>query len=102
MIEGLKIEMTTDKLRGHLKERQEHHEGKSSWYRTQVVNLSAEIDARLDVSNNPTQSLRNSQLSHEHKASFFKLLADNLIPNETYRLSQEDCVLLDLRERYFG
>jgi hypothetical protein len=102
MITGLYIQMPTEKLQRHLDSRRRYHAEKAEWYKTQVANLSAEVDARLDVSNNPTQSLRQSQMSHENKAAFFALLAENLIPDETYRLSQDDCILLDLRERFFG
>ena len=101
MIEGIWIEMSSDKLKGLLSERAAHHTEKAAWYKKQVETLSAEIDQNPNVSNNPVQTLRNSQTSHEARAGFFQALADNVIPNETYRLSEENCMRIELYSRYF-
>lgn len=99
MINGLYIEMDTEKLRAHLAKQRDYHRTKAVWYKQQADNLMSEI-AEQNVSGNPVSTLRQHQTSHEGKVAFFSLLVENLIPNETYRLSQEDCILLDLRSRY--
>lgn len=105
MINGLFIQMTTDKLRDHLRQRFDEHDHKAKWYGEQANNLSGKIEETADAgkmsNQGPVTQLRNSQQSHQHRADFFGLLVDNLIPEETYRLSQEDCILLDLRSQYF-
>ena len=100
LIEGLYIEMPTEKLRGYLDARVKHHAEKAAWYKEQADKLSVEI-AESHVTNNPTQSLRSSQNSHEQKYTFFKMLSENLIADATYRLSQDNCVRLELYSQYF-
>lgn len=101
MIEGLQIEMHSSKLKSLLDARVRHHTEKAEWYRKQVENLTKEIEDNPSVSNNPIQSLRNSQTSHEAKATFFLMLSDNIIGGETYRLTEENCVRIELYARYF-
>ena len=101
MIEGLWIEMSSDKLRKILDRRVGYHEEKASWYKRQAASLSEHVEANPNVSNNPTQSLRNSQREHENKAAFFRTLAANIIPNETYRLSEQNCIRLEFYAQYF-
>lgn len=104
MINGLYIQMATEKLRAHLFSRIDEHGRKARWYGEQADNLSDKIEETADLgkmtNQSPVASLRQSQKSHADRASFFALLADNLIPDELYRLSQEDCILLDLRAQY--
>jgi hypothetical protein len=101
LIEGLWIEMSSEKLKGYLNLRVTHHAEKAAWYKKQADQLSEQVAAEPHVSNNPTQSLRTSQNSHEQKFTFFKMLADNLIPGATYRLSQDNCVRIELYAQYF-
>lgn len=101
MIEGLWIEMSSDKLRRILEHRANHHQEKATWYKAQADSLSEQIEANLGVSNNPTQSLRNSQREHENKTTFFLMLAENIIPDETYRLSEQNCIRLEFFAQYF-
>lgn len=101
LIDGLYIEMPTEKLRGILALRAAHHWDKAIWYKQQVETLSKEIESNPNVSNNPIQSLRQSQTSHETKHTFFKMLEENLVPDALYRLSQDNCVRLELYAQYF-
>ena len=41
------------------------------------------------------------QREHENKSAFFHTLADNLIPGETYRLSEQNCMRIELYAQYF-
>jgi hypothetical protein len=100
MVEGLWIEMSSDKLRSLLNTRVGYHSDKAAWYKKQANALSEQVET-TNASNNPTQSLRSSQREHEGKATFFRVLADNVIPNETYRLSEENCLRIELYSRYF-
>lgn len=100
VIDGLYIEMPTEKLRAYLQDRVNHHGGKAEWYKKQADTLKEEIPESF-VTNNPTQSLRASQEQHEKKYAFFKMLADNLIPDAIYRLSQANCVALEMYAQYF-
>lgn len=103
MITGLWIEMSSITLQELLTEKAGYHDDKARRYREQADNLAREIGtAPVGQSNDPTASLRASQRAHENKYTFFAMLAEHIIPHETYRLSQEDCIRLELYERYFG
>ena len=101
VIDGLYIEMPTAKLRDYLNVRVQHHAEKAAWYKKQADQLSEQVSAEAHVTNNPTQSLRTSQNSHEQKYTFFKMLSENLIPDAIYRLSQDNCIRLELYALYF-
>ena len=101
-IEGIKIAMTTDKLRTHLQKRIEFHKGKSVFYAEQVKKLRENgVAENQNVSNDPTRSLQNSSEEHTGRAGLFTVLAEHLIPNETYILGDHDLTRLELISRHF-
>jgi hypothetical protein len=104
MIEGIKIELTSDELRSHVQSRVDFHRAKCDFYAKQAASLRAgqeENAATYNASNNPVASLQQSEASHRERATYFKILADHLIPGETYRLSDTDLTRLELFSRYF-
>ena len=100
MINGLHIQMTSAKLKAIFEERAQYHSEKAAWYGARAKDLKEEMPT-LMVSNNPTDSLVQSQRTHEGKATFFLLLAQNIIPDEIYRLSDQDCLRVELYSQYF-
>ena len=101
-IEGIKISMTTEKLRAHLQKRIEHHKGKAVFYTDQVKKLRENgVSENQGVSNDPTRSLQNSAEDHTGRAGLFSVLAEHLIPNETYILGDHDLTRLELISRHF-
>jgi hypothetical protein len=101
MIEGIKIEMTTEELRAHVAARAEYHEQKAEWYLKQTASLAEGREEQWNVSNDPTQSLKRSATEHQEKSAFFHVIAEHLIPAEVYRLVQADLVQLEFFSRYF-
>lgn len=104
MIEGIKIDMTTDELRKHVEERAAFHGKKADWYASRAADLQGGIAEHGNLSNHsndPVSSLVNSSKTHQERATFFKVIADHLVPDETYRLSQQDLAQLELFSRYF-
>jgi hypothetical protein len=102
MIEGIKIQMTTEQLRDHVAERADFHANKAEWYRKNADNLrDGGLKAEANISNDPTSSLERSCESHRERATFFRIIAVNLIPDETYRLSESDLARLELFSRYY-
>ena len=55
----------------------------------------------MGVSNDPTRSLLNSAEEHTGRAGLFSVLAEHLIPNETYILGDHDLTRLELISRHF-
>jgi hypothetical protein len=103
MINGIQIEMSSDKLAAHIKLRADFHRSKATWYKQQIRSLTAGglSEGREGHSNDPIGSLSLSQQDHEEKAAYFAVLHENLIPNETYRLSQNDLGSLEFVSRFF-
>ena len=100
MIEGLKIELTTDQIWEHLKERQAHHEDRANWYRSRVEELDKGLKDEPNVTNNPVLSMRASLRQHTDRAAYFFVLSEHLIANETYRLDESDLARLEFMSRY--
>ena len=90
MIEGLKIELSSDNLRAHLLKRAEHHRQKAALYGEKVASLKSNGVEAQAMTNDPIHSLLSSQRSHAQSAAFFQGFADNLVPNERYRLGEHD------------
>lgn len=101
MIEGLKIKISSDELRKHLQARANHHLEKVTFYNGQV---SALHDSGLQTSmtsNDPVGSLKHSAKDHQDKFALFTFLADHIIPDEEYLLSENDLSRIELAARYF-
>ena len=103
MIEGIKIELASAELREHLGGRAEHHRKKAESYEGQVVGLKevADGDEVRFHSANVVDTLQNKVREHRSKAALFSFLAEHLIPDETYRLSENDLTRIEIVSRYF-
>ena len=90
MIEGLKIEISSDNLRAHLLKRAVHHRQKAALYGEKIDSLKSSGVEVQAMSNDPIHSLQSSQRTHAQSAAFFQGFADNLVPNERYRLNEHE------------
>jgi hypothetical protein len=100
LIDGLKIELSSHELKTTLLERYEHHKGKASFYASQVSAMGKQGIEQQHVTNDPVASLKASQRSHEERTAFFRFLADHVIPESIYRLTEHDLTRLELLSRY--
>jgi len=100
MIEGLKIDLSSDELMKHLAKRADHHKERATWYQSRAKELNAAIPAETNVTGDPVQNLRQHAETHKRRHTFFRLLADHIIPNETYRLTEGDLANLEFYSRY--
>ena len=101
-IEGIKIQMTTEKLLAHLTKRIDYHRTKAAFYKEQVEKLrEGGVKENMGVSNDPTRSLLNSAEEHLGRAGLFSVLAEHLIPDATYILGDHDLTRLELISRHF-
>ena len=101
MIEGIRIDISSSELKEHLEERAEFHRKKSEWYSTQVTSLREGGVTPAPMSNDPVASLANSASGHKEKAAYFSFLAQHLIPDELYRLTEDDMGNIELASRYY-
>jgi hypothetical protein len=89
MIEGLKFDISSAELKELLDFKWKSHATKAEQYRTQIANLQDAQEAGT-FSNDPTFQLKGSLKAHEKNATYFKLLADKVVPDETYRLAEHE------------
>jgi hypothetical protein len=101
MIEGLKIKVSSAELKSHIETRAAYHQERAVWYEGQVVNLRSGGVRPEAVSNDPASSLERSAKDHKEKAALFSFMADHIIPNEEYILSENDLSRIELVSRYF-
>lgn len=96
MIEGIRIELTTDELKQHFDARVAHHSERETFYNGQADALKAGgVEAVKYTTNDPTSSLLQSARQHADRRAFFAFMAAHLIPSETYRLSESDFTRLE-------
>jgi hypothetical protein len=100
VIEGLRVDLTSEELTTHLHLRGVKHAEKAAEYEKQVVAVS-ELQPASGASNDPVQSLRMSAQQHRAKAALFDFLAKHIVPNETYRLSEQEFIRLEFVDAVF-
>lgn len=102
MIEGIKIDVTSEELKKHILNRASDHKVKAAGY-TVKVNALAEsgIEDQPGTSVDPIRQLRHKIKEHENKAAFFFFMAEHLVEDETYRLDEGDLSRLEIAALYF-
>jgi len=100
MIEGLRVELSSEELRGYLEDRALHHRERRNFYLRQVENLSAGRVEEMAVTNDPISSLKQSARTHGERSDFFEFLSDHIVPGETYRLSEQDLTRIEIIGRH--
>jgi hypothetical protein len=58
MIEGLKLDFTSEELKNHIPGRAAYHKGRSDWYEQQVKTLKDGGLQRTDMSLDPVRGFR--------------------------------------------
>lgn len=98
MIEGLKVTVTAEELRGLCEARAKHHRERAQAYAEQVAGFdAAQLETRHHLSGkNPREVLRDKQREHWEDASELKFIGGHLKGGEEYRLDREDLRKLGL------
>jgi len=109
-IEGIKLQLPTEKLKKLLEGRVEYHTTKAKFFKEKAKELKptmeefeeeAEEIGKFSNSNrhgmdDPVENFAKRGKHHTDRATYFKFLADNLIPNETYILQEHDLQRLEI------
>ena len=102
MIQGVKIQISSEELKQHVLSKVKLHEEKATFYTNRVTDLEKgveedKVDGSLyNSSNNPVNSLKQSGRQHKEKAQYFKFIADHIINDETYELTENDLTRLEI------
>lgn len=103
MIEGLHFDIKFDEMKEHLLEKAKYHQERMLWYVQRIDDLAeggVETDHQVS-GGNPIENLRNQGKKHEGRRDLFQFMADHLIEDEIYRLSESDLRTLEFIGRYF-
>lgn len=92
MIEGLRIQMTSDELAARLSERATWNEATALDYEDQLRRRPAERDHPAV----PDHVLHYGAMQHRARATTLRLLLGHLVPGETYLLDEHDLQFGDL------
>jgi hypothetical protein len=91
MIEGLKVQMTTEALRARLAERIAWHRRAAAEFEAEWRRPEAERDDLM-----PEHMLEHEVREHREQAGMLEMLRDHLVPGEIYQLGEMDLRLADL------
>jgi hypothetical protein len=101
MIEGLKIDVSSEELARLLREREVHHNNRVETYATKIDALKEAGVEELPVSGDPLSGLQTKVIEHQRKYALFHFLREHLIPHEIYRLTETDLARLEILSRYY-
>jgi hypothetical protein len=101
MIDGLKIEMTSDELFARLSDRIAHHQMGAAEFNERLqqedrVEAADAVDLEEPASLTPRHMLEARRDEHREQAGFLELLRSHLVRGEVYRLGEEDLRVADL------
>jgi hypothetical protein len=92
MIDGLKIQMTSEELAARLTQRADWNDGEANGHERQLRRRPAERDdPRI-----PDHMLAHESEEHRGRAATLRLLRDHLVPGEVYLLCERDLQFADL------
>jgi hypothetical protein len=101
MIEGLKLDFTSEQLQEHIRARCAYHRNKAEWYAGEIARLKEGGLDRTGASHDPIDGLERHRKDHADKYALFSVLAEHVIPKETYRLTQSDLCSMEFISRYY-
>jgi hypothetical protein len=99
MIEGLKIEVSSAELVGHLRAKEAHHREKATAYQQQARGVE-QLRPLEGQSSDPASALWKAHREHDSKAQLFGFLAGHVIDREVYRLDESDLIRIEIIDRY--
>ena len=103
MIQGLKVTVSTDELRGLCAARANHHRERAQAYGEQFASFeAAQRETRSNFTGkNPREALRDKQREHLDNANEMNFIGMHLKEGEEYMLEREDLGKLGIaKERW--
>ena len=115
MIEGIKLSMTSTELKQLCEKRVTYHLGRAEWYQQKLAELEPALkEAAQDAADDsfdqlkygnsgsrtdrgdPVERFKNGVAHHRDRATVFRFMAEHVITNETYVLTEGDLQKLEV------
>lgn len=102
MIEGLKITIGGDELKGLCLKRAEHHQERAKVYSQQIVSMeNANVEGMNYSGGDPRRALAEKRDQHENESSEMQFISEHLQTNEQYLLDSTALIKLGItKSRY--
>lgn len=110
MIQGLFIDVPSTELKVMLEGRLKYHQDKVTMYQAQLAGLE-KLEAGLDEearrlgktsTATPKESMQEAVKKHSNQVVYYKFMAEHVVPNETYRLGEQELTRLGVSsDRYY-
>jgi hypothetical protein len=102
MIEGLKLDISSEELKNHLSKKIAHHKERERFYAEQVASLTkGGVQPTNYSGGDPVRALKEKEERHTSRAELLTFLRDHLIPDQTYRLTEQDLVSIEIVSRFW-
>lgn len=101
MIEGIHLDFKSSEIKKHLLERMRHHKEREVFYLTQIRKVRKAGADRAGYIN-PVSALEKKVESHRERCDLFAIMAQHIIPNEVYRLTETDLGHIELPGRSYN
>lgn len=109
VVEGIKVQLPTKKLRTLLQGRIKFHTEKRAYFEKKIKELAPDMkkiseDAEEigkfsnSRNNNPLEAMETKVRNHKNKATYFKFVEENLIPDAMYTFTEGDLGRLEVIE----
>lgn len=107
-VQGLKVQLSTDKLRGLVVGRVNYHTKKADFFEKEASTRSQDMIGFAEqvreigkvslqpLGGNIAEQMQNQSRYHRNLATYFAFLVENLIPDETYVLDETDLRRLEV------
>lgn len=101
-IEGVQLSISSGELKDLLMTRVDYHAGRATFFSKKAEELAPELEAADDEAeeigkymsggrgNDPAAQLAQKAKHHRNRATVLKFMAEHLVPNETYILTESD------------
>jgi len=110
MIQGLFIDVPSTELKAMLEDRRKYHQDKVSAYTQQLEGLEklesalGEEARRMGKTSTatPKENMEQAIQKHANQVIYYKFMAEHVVPNETYRLGDQELLRLGVQsERHY-
>jgi hypothetical protein len=110
MIQGLFIDVASTELKTMLEDRRKYHQDKVTAYTQQLEGLEklesalGEEARRMGKTSTatPKENMEQAIQKHANQVIYYKFMAEHVVPNETYRLGDQELLRLGVQsERHY-
>lgn len=102
MIAGIQLDFKSSEIKKHLLERIQHHREREVFYVSQAKKLRKAGAEPAAYGTDPLSAFEKKAKNHRERRDLFGIMAQHIIPNEVYRLTEIDLGHIELPGRSYN